>query len=126
MDAQTLASANDDADIIVIALGSNDNNDGNMETLQAEYEENIEELRTLNSRATIYAMNVLPRWTDSSGEVEVDKSNIRTAIAAACAAQGVTCWNAYTWITAGQTSDGVHPTAEGSAAIAAQVLVRLP
>jgi len=127
MDAQTAEACNDYADLIFIALGTNDNNAGNMTTLQAEVEENIAELKSTNPVATIYYLNVLPCWTDETGDVEVDKSNIRTAIAAACATQGVTCWDTYTdpWITADQTVDGVHPNAAGHAAIAAEVLALL-
>lgn len=127
MDAQVVAAASDDADIIIIALGTGDNNGGNMTTLQAEAEENIAELKASNPHATIYWMNVLPRWTDNTTGAEVDKSNIRTAIAAACTAQGITCWDTYTtpWIAQNQTSDGEHPTAAGHAAILAQVLARL-
>jgi lysophospholipase L1-like esterase len=128
MDAQVAATADDAADIIIIGLGTNDNNAGDMGALQAECEENIAELKASNADATIYWMNVLPRWTDVGGGTPVDKSNIRTAIAAACTAQSVTCWDTFTdpWITAGQTSDGVHPTAAGHAAILARVLALLP
>lgn len=129
MDAQTVASANNNADVIIIALGTNDNNAGNMTALQAEYEENVAELKLSNPRATIYALNVLPCWTDVGGGTEVDKSNIRTAIASACTAQGITCWDTYStpWIDAADTSDGVHPTTTGGhAKIAAKVLERLP
>lgn len=127
MDTQTVAAANDNADAIIIALGTNDDNAGNMATLQAEYEENIAELKVSNPNATIYALNVLPRWTNNTIGPEVDKSNIRAAIAAACTAQGITCWDTYTdpWITQAQTSDGQHPTAAGHAAIAAEVLALL-
>jgi lysophospholipase L1-like esterase len=127
MDAQTVASESDDADIIIIALGTNDDNAGNMTTLQAEYEENIAELKVSNPRATIYSMNVLPVWADATTGAEIDKSNIRTAIAAACTAQGITCWDTFTdpWIAQDETSDGVHPTAAGHAKIAAEVLARL-
>lgn len=127
MDAQVTASASDDSNIIIMELGTNDNNAGNMATLQAEVEENITELKVSNPHATIYYMNVLPRWTNNGGLTEVDKGNIRTAIAAACAAKSITCWDTYTapWITAAQTLDGLHPTAAGHAAIAVQVLARL-
>ena len=49
MDAQTVAAAADDADLILIALGTNDNDAGDMAALQAEVEENIAEL-TLQMR----------------------------------------------------------------------------
>jgi lysophospholipase L1-like esterase len=127
MAAQVTASASDRNNIIIIELGTNDDNAGNMTTLQASYEAGIIALKASNPLATIYALNVLPRWTDTGGGTVVDKSNIRTAIAAACTAQSITCWDTFTdpWITAAQTADGLHPTAAGHAAIAAQVLARL-
>lgn len=127
MDTQVAASALDRASVIIIALGTNDDNAGNMTTLQAEAEENIAELKASNPNASIYWMNVLPRWTNNTGATPVDKANIRTAIAAACTAQSITCWDTFDtpWITAAQTSDGLHPTAAGQAAIAAEILARL-
>ena len=94
-----------------------------MATLHATAESGIAALKLSNPNATIYWMNVLPRWTDSTGVTEVAKGNIRTAIAAACTAQGVTCWDTYTvpWIEASDTSDGLHPTAAGNALINTQV-----
>ena len=126
--AQATAAASDDADIIIIQLGSNDDNAGNMGTLQTAYEDGIIALKASNTNATIYAMNVLKRWANQTDGAEVDKSNIRTAIAAACTAQGITCWDTYTtpWIAQDETSDGIHPTAAGHAKIAAEVLARLP
>jgi len=128
MDDQRIAAANDSADVIFLALGTNDNDAWDMAALQAKVESNIIALRASNPRATIYYFNVLPRWTDSTGATPIDKSHIRAAIAAACTAQSVTCWDTYTtpWITAAQTSDGLHPTAAGHAAIAAEILTRLP
>lgn len=127
MDAQVVAAASDNASIIILALGTNDNNAGDMAALQAEVEENIIELKGTNPGARIYYFNVLPKWTDALGGTSVDKSNIRTAIAAACTAQSITCWDTYTtpWITAADTSDGTHPNASGKAKIVAQVLARL-
>lgn len=124
MDAQVVAAASDNADRIIIALGVNDNNGGNMTTLQAEAEENIIELKANHPNATIYWMNVLPNWTNNTTGPEVAKGNIRTAIAAACTAQSITCWDTYTdpWIAQNQTSDGLHPTAAGHAAILARIL----
>jgi hypothetical protein len=70
---------------------------------------------------------VLPRWTDIGGGTEVDKSAIRTAIAAACAAKEITCWDSYTvpWIAPADTTDGLHPALSGSQKIAAEVLARV-
>jgi len=121
-------AAQDNANIIIIAYGTNDDNAGDMVALQAKVEEQIAILKISNLQANLYYLNVLPRWTNIGGGTVVDKSNIRTAIAAACVSQGVTCWDTFTtpWITAAQTLDGCHPTADGHAAIIAQVLTRLP
>lgn len=126
-DTQTAEAANDQASVIICELGTNDDNAGDMGALQAKVESNLAALRSSNAGAPIYYMNVLPRWTDTGGGTPVDKGNIRTAIAAACTAQGVTCWDTFTtpWITAAQTADGLHPTAAGDAAIAAEVLARI-
>lgn len=115
IEGQATAAAADNANVIVIGLGTNDNNSGDMVALQAKAETGIAMLQASNPGATIYWMNVLPRWTAADGLTEVDKSNIRAAVAAACAAKGVTCWDSYTdpWILAVDTSDGVHPNALG-------------
>lgn len=128
MDTQVTAAANDNADIVIITLGTNDDNAGNMTTLQAEVEENIIELKASNPNATLYYMNILPRWIDETGVTEVDKSNLRAAIAAACTAQSITCWDTYTdpWIAAADTADGLHPNEAGYALIAAEILAVLP
>lgn len=125
--AQATAAASDNANTIIIHMGTNDDNAGNMTTLQQKVEDAITALRASNPSATIYFMNVLPRWTDTGGATPVDKSNIRTAIAAACTAQGITCWDTFTtpWITSVQTSDGLHPAEAGSRVIAAEVLSRI-
>lgn len=124
---QVLSAASDNANIIIIALGTNDDNAGNMTTLQAEVEAGIIALKASNPNATIYYMNLLPRWTNTGGLTEIDKGNIRTAIAAACTAQSITCWDTYTtpWITAGDTSDGTHPILAGHQKICVEVLARL-
>ena len=127
MDAQVAAST-DDLNIIIIHMGTNDNNAGDMVALQAKVEANIVILKANNPSAVIYYMNVLPRWTDVGGGTEVDKSNIRTAIAAACTSKGIACWDTYTtpWIVVGDTSDGIHPTIAGSIKITTEILARLP
>lgn len=127
MDAQVVSAVSDSATHIIIELGTNDNNAGDMVALQAEAEENIAELKVSNPNARIFWMNVLPRWTNSGGGTVVDKSNIRTAIAAACSAQNITCWDTFTtpWITAAQTTDGLHLSSAGMDAIVAQVKARI-
>jgi lysophospholipase L1-like esterase len=122
MDAQTLSAADDNADLIIIELGTNDNNAGDMGALQAKVESNIDALRTSNPSATIFYMNVLPRFDG------VDKSNIRAAIVAACAAKSVTCWDTVTdpWILEADTqADKYHLNDTGYAKITAEVLERL-
>ena len=128
MDADVLAAANDGANGIIIALGTNDVDGGDMVALQAEVEENIIELKASNPLATLYYMNILPRWTDTGGGTPIDKSNTRAAIAAACLAQSITCWDTFTtpWITSAQTTDGTHLTAAGHTAIANNVIALLP
>jgi len=126
--AQATATAGDNAEVVIMALGTNDDNAGDMGVLQAAVEAGINTIRANNPRATIYYLNVLPRWTDAGGGTPVDKSNIRAAIAAACLVKGVTCWDTFTdpWINAGDTLDGVHPnTATGMQKVAAEVLARL-
>lgn len=128
MATEVAAAAADDADIIIVELGTNDNDAGDMNALQTTYQNNIATLKISNPRAKIYGLNVLPKWTNNTTGPEVAKGNIRTAVAAACANRGVTCWDTYTnpWITQAQTTDGTHPTAAGHDAIATQVLALLP
>lgn len=124
MDGQVTAAVNDNADIIIIGLGTNDESGVGV---QAEVEENIIELKASNPNATLYYMNVLPRWTDETGDTEVDKSYIRTPVAAACTAQSITCWDTYStpWITAADTDNGLHPNDAGREKIATEILARL-
>lgn len=128
MAQQVAASASDNADIIIVELGTNDYEPGDMTALQTAVETNIAALKISNPNATIYFLNVLPRWTNSGGGTPVDKSLIRTAIAAACTAQSITCWDTFTtpWITAADTSDGLHPTYLGSRKIAQKIWSLLP
>lgn len=118
MAAQVTAAATDNADIIIMALGTNDNNAGDMGALQTAVENGIDTLRGTNPSAALYYMNVLPR---ASG----DKSLVRAAIVAACAAKSVPCWDTVTdpWIVpATDTSDGLHPNAAGNVKIRDRVL----
>lgn len=126
--AQVITSSNDNADVIIIALGTVDNNAGDMLVLKNTVVSGIDSLRISNPRAQIYYMNVLPRWTTASGTTPVDKANIRAAIQSGCLLRGVDCWDTFTnpWITAAQTSDGLHPTASGHLLIANQILTKLP
>lgn len=128
LSVQTAAAASDDADIIIIECGTNDDNAGDMGAFQTEVEANIAALKLSNTKATIYFMNILPQWANNTDGAEQDNSNLRTAIAAACTAQGITCWDTYTtpWIAQNETLDGLHPTTAGHAKIAAEVLALLP
>lgn len=114
-------------DKIIVALGTNDNDVGNMTTLQNTYESGISAIKTANPNATIYCMNVLPRWTDATGSTPIAKGNIRTAISAACLSQGVTCWDTFNtpWIIASDTVDGTHPSFDGAIKIYNEVLSRI-
>jgi hypothetical protein len=114
--------------LILIKLGTNDDNAGNMTTLQSTYETNLQTLKDNNPSATIYAINVLPRWTNNTTGPEVDKSNIRAAIVAACAAKSITCLDPYTspWLLqSDMNADGLHPSAGGQAKIGAAVKTAL-
>jgi hypothetical protein len=125
---ETALAATDDADIIILALGTKDDNAGSMATLTASIQTHIAALKAANPSAVFYWLNVLPKWTDNTGSTPVVLTNVRAAIAAACAALGITRWDSFStpWITASQTADGTHPTTAGQAAIVAQVLARLP
>lgn len=127
MDTQVAAAANDNANKIIIALGQNDNNAGDMGALQTKYESGIAAIKISNPKAIIYGMNVLPIWEDETGAVEVDKSNIRTAIAAACTAQAVACWDTYTvpWRTPEMTPDGLHNLATGDMSMTSNIIPEL-
>jgi lysophospholipase L1-like esterase len=118
---QAAAAAGDDADAIIVALGINDNDGGDMSALQTAYQAGLAALRASNRRAALYALNVWPICNGGTA------ANLRPAIAAACAAQSVTCLDPVStpWFLDGDTSDHLHPTAAGHAKIATQVLSRL-
>lgn len=119
MDAQTAAAASDGANIIITQLGTNDATTD--DTLRAEYEENLLELKASNPHARIYAMGILPC------NPENNRTTKNTRIATAAANAGVTYWNTDGWIDpATDTSDGLHPTAAGQAKIKVAVLALLP
>jgi lysophospholipase L1-like esterase len=115
METQVAAAASDDADTILIELGTNDTEGGDMTALQAEIGANIDALRLSNPRATIYYMNILPMWYDLELQLEGAAELRRAAIAAICATKNVTCWDTHTdpWIVFADTSDGLHPTIPG-------------
>jgi lysophospholipase L1-like esterase len=113
--SQVVEATSDDADIIIINLGTNDNNAGDMMVLKAIIGAGISALKISNPRATIYYMNLLPRWTGTDGLTEVDKANLRMAISEQCAISEIACIDTYTdpWILSTDTDDGLHPGAAG-------------
>lgn len=122
---QTSLAVVENADYILLELGTNDNNAGDMSALQVILEAQINRLIASNPRASIYYLNVFPCWTNTGGGTPIDKSNIRTAIAAACTSTGITCVDVSTWLIASNTSDGLHPTSTGSLLIANQIIALL-
>lgn len=126
MAAQVAACANDHAHEVIIALGANDDNNGDMVALRAIYEAGINALQTSNAGVVIYLMNVWPVW--NADDTPKDKSNIRAMIDAVGAAYGLTVWQPYSeaWYDVTDTGDKVHPNASGSGKIKTQVLARLP
>ena len=127
MASQAALCANDNAHIIYVALGANDDNAGNMTTLRATYEAGLDALQTSNPDAVINLINVWPVW-EVDKVTPKDKSNIRTMIDTVGMARGLNVLEPFdeTWYTGADTSDGVHPSAAGSAIIKAQILARLP
>ncbi len=127
LDGQVVAAAGDGANVIIIEMGVNDDNGGNMAALQAEAEENIAEIKGTNPGAPVFWMCLPAYVSNAPGAAQIDKSNIRTAIAAACIAQGATYWDTLStpWIDSTDTSDGTHPTAAGHAKVATQILALL-
>jgi len=109
--AQVLEAANDNADKTIIALGTNDYNAGNMSTLQSIYETAIQDLKTSNKNTVVSSLNLGYRCTSTNGLSEVPLGNLRTMIAAAAAAKGISCFNQYSprVLEALNTKDGLHP-----------------
>ncbi len=124
---QVAAAANVDATKIFIALGTNDNNAGDMSAMQTLLETQLAVLKADHPNAEIYYLNVLPRWTSTSGETPVDKSHIRATILAACSNVGIPVWDTFEmpWLMPGQSTDGLHPNTAGHVTIALEVLTRL-
>jgi lysophospholipase L1-like esterase len=123
---QVADSLNDNADIFIIAIGTNDGVDPDTVAVVDALTAGIGAITASNPGARLYYLNVLPQWTDNTGAVSVDKTIIRAAIASTCAALGVTCWDTSTWITAADTLDGLHPNnVTGNQKIRDQVLKKL-
>jgi len=128
MATQVTEAKNDNADIIIMQLGTNDIDATDAMEIQTIVESQIERLQLGNDRATLYYLLPLPRWTDITGEILVDLTLVRGAIISACIAKDVTYWDTYTdpWIVASDTSDGVHPTLDGGIKVAKRVTALLP
>lgn len=126
MAAQVIDAENDNNNLIVLALGTNDDSGGDMGVIQSIVEDAIIALKASNPGAVIYYMNILPRWA-ALGGAEINKAPLRTAIAAACTAQSITCWDTYStpWIVNGDTSDGTHPTLAGGVKVWDEIASRI-
>lgn len=119
MDGQVVLSENDNADKIIIFLGTNDSgscNSNNYQLWKNEIEENILELQTTNPNSTIYYINVLPKWEENDGLVEKDTYWVRFSISEICEEMSITCIDTYNnnWILPSDTYDGTHPNESGS------------
>jgi lysophospholipase L1-like esterase len=96
MATQVSNSQYDNAHIILIMLGANDNNGiENQAALQAIYEESIIQLKIYHPMARIVGLNLVKCWVDDARTEESDKFNLRNTISAACAAQGIECVSTY-------------------------------
>jgi hypothetical protein len=128
LDALVVAAENDNADIIIVEMGINNDEASGEAAIQAKLESNYATLKASNPRARIYHM-FLPGYTgilvDSPEDV---RPNTVAAIAAACTAQGVTNMDTRStpWILGNDTSDGWHPTTSGHHKAAVQIEALLP
>jgi lysophospholipase L1-like esterase len=122
METQTSLAVKESVDYLILELGTNDNNTGDMGALQTILETQIARLQASNPRAKIYYLNIFPCWTDTSGTTPIDKSNIRTMIETVCENTGIICVDVSTWLIASNTSDGLHPNNTGSLLIAQKLI----
>jgi len=129
--ANAIVSGSDDPDYVLIHIGVNDLGGGS----QAQATAVIDALVAGGIPVTKI------RWIETFDYDHVSNAAgythsvaaTRAAIAAACAARGVTLWLSWTgaggpWFTATNgvdTADGLHPNASGNAKIAAKVLTIL-
>lgn len=119
--AQVTASQYDDADDIIIALGTNDNT---ATGVQAEVTTRVNALKLTNPRARIFIRGILPCTAGiayAAGAVNA----INAALQAAAEATGTIYvptnninYGGVTYNTATHTSDGQHPNAIGAQLIA--------
>lgn len=115
MPSQVTAAASDNADIIVIEFGTNDD-----DPLRSTYETQLNALKASNANAHIYCLSILNRTPDNNRLLK--NPRIQTA----CANAGVTFWDTEGWFDPSDNLDGgTHPDAAHNQKIAAQVLARL-
>lgn len=115
MATQAAAAANDDANIIICMLGTNDTIVD--DTLRAKYQASLATLQASNSRARIYGVGIFDR-TDMTGVIEKN-GRIQTA----CNNVGVTYKDPTGVITpATDTTDGTHWTTGGKTKVSDWVL----
>lgn len=118
-------AAEDNADLIFISIGANDDNSGSIGGMQETVGNGLNALRNSNPNATIYVLNTLPRYSNAEGQQVIILNNIRTAISQACVEMGVTCWNTLDWIDATGTVDGYALNDTGALNVAEQVCLGL-
>ena len=109
---QVAAASGDNADLIIIKMGTNDANADDQNAKTTIINNAIDALRSTSPNATIIYVNFPPTW---SGGVPVDKSTVRATIAAACAGKGILCIDTFTnpVYANADTADGIHPNASG-------------
>jgi lysophospholipase L1-like esterase len=121
MAGQVAQCITDNADFTIIALGTNDGINPNMQTT---YQTQLQTLWNALHKP-IYACGVFPKT--STAERTTQNGYITAAIAVAQAAGvNVTYWNTNGWIEVGtDTADGLHPNSSGQIKIANEVLARI-
>jgi lysophospholipase L1-like esterase len=125
MDGQTAVTASDNANIIIVALGSNDPD--TTDALRAEYQENLSEVKTTNPNAQIFGLGVIP----STGNA-ASRALKNPLIEQACTNAGATYvstdninYGGVTFDPAIHTYDGLHPNDIGHLLIANWMLEAL-
>ena len=121
LDRQAKVAVKDNADIIIIAMGTNDLADyADATTI---YERSLNALKISNPNAKIYGMGILPKKWAPNPMLTPTNLSIQTA----CENAGVPFWDTSGWIDPiADTVDGIHPNEDGSKKIVAEVLKRLP
>jgi lysophospholipase L1-like esterase len=122
MEAQMQLCVADNADFTIVALGTNDYN---YSDVQSVYQDCLESLWGELSKP-IYCMGVLPK-SDTTQRNTVN-GLIQAAVAHSRNSHGINAiyWGTDDWIDVPtDTSDGLHLTSSGQAKVAAQVLQRI-